>query len=365
MSLKTASQISIAFVNCAGGARGEAPNPLELGKHLRGWGDAKGRNLVAAGVTEAVLSHPSCSEMPARFTAASVDVPPRLGEDVTSAGYLDDLALFRAGLGGNWFSYLVSNTNSADSCHPDALQRKWRGGDAVPRLRQQFEAHGNGLVVHHGMSVLLRKTPVGAATVTAVLLRPTGAVPEGNPGNDPMLYLGGRDTEPRAMLVVEAELFGAPAVIAFGQLETHTTDNRLSGPGDTPTIAVLHRKQQVKTLCRYLANNFPSEIPTVLMGDFNARVATPELEELRACGFTQVFPTGWEDSHTLNYGVPERDQSRPYSHLKHGILIDHAFCRGFGPNFQLELELVELPSEGPRERITDHRPIILTITRDG
>lgn len=360
-------QSSIIFTNCAGGARKVSPQPLELGKELRRWVAAWGSDLAAVGVSEAVLSHLGGADAPALAKAGAmcqpVDIPPYAAPGAQTNAFLQDHNLVRRGLGGPWYGYYLSTTNSADNCHDDAVARKWRGTEAAPRFQAQFAQHGEGLVIHHGVAILLRDPPAGARSVAGVLLRPAGETPEDNPNNDPMQFMGDRDTEPRTMVVAHARILGTDVAIAFCQLETHTTEDKRWRPGEDHTVGVCHRQQQVANICRYFENVPPRNSPVVLMGDFNARPETPELDKLKDAGFRQVMPDGWPRGVPMVYDKSEKEQGRPYTHLKHGILIDHAFVKGFDDTCYFKLETVQLAGENTNARVTDHRPIALTITR--
>lgn len=141
-----------------------------------------------------------------------------------------------------------------------------------------------------------------------------------------------------------------------------------------------HRIAQIDRLCNHLKLN--EGRPVILMGDFNARPGTKELNHLcKEYKFCQVLPewtkypppkaTGtWGESHTFNelkvdppdFVQSEKDQKWPYSHLEHGILIDHAFVRGLD-GWTCCLKVIKLPNESPRKRVSDHRPIALVVTK--
>ena len=80
-------------------------------------------------------------------------------------------------------------------------------------------------------------------------------------------------------------------------------------------------------------------------------------------GFCQVFSNDWcENNQDLT--KPEREQKLPHTHLKHGILIDHAFVKGLDDNeWSTTLRIIELNEERDELRFSDHRPIILSIER--
>ena len=122
---------------------------------------------------------------------------------------------------------------------------------------------------------------------------------------------------------------------------------------------------------------FDRDSRVILMGDFNARPGTRELLCLASYGFRHVLPEGWPRETTWSggyafadpyrqqpappaYATSEEAQNRPYTHLKHGSLIDHAFVRGFGPEWGFRLRV--LPQRAARP-FTDHAPIALTVTR--
>ena len=189
------------------------------------------------------------------------------------------------------------------------------------------------------------------------------------------------------MIVASTQVCGVPARIAFCQLETHSTDKRTWKREESEAVSKSagrqHRTQQVLQICRY----FKRDKNVILMGDFNARPGVEELQALRdEGGFKQVLPHDWpepgrgEDRLAPNYvygpragaaphyHVHENRRNRPYSHLTHRILIDHAFVKGFEQaGLSFRLEVLKLPHELPGARggrITDHRPIALFVKRE-
>jgi hypothetical protein len=210
------------------------------------------------------------------------------------------------------------------------------------------------------------------------LLKPEGKADEKN-GK----YRGNRDTEPRAAVIVrelelrdlwkardearegrQGESFSLD--IAFCQLETIKEEPRVAKDNERELEgpASEERQREIEELVeRWGLHDEPSERPAALLGDFNARIGTPELKWLvRHAKFRFAGPAGAPPSGTPDLTMSEKDQWWPYTHLKHGILIDHAFIRGFDQEkWRWEARAIVLPHDEAGGRASDHRPIALTI----
>ena len=100
---------------------------------------------------------------------------------------------------------------------------------------------------------------------------------------------------------------------------------------------------------QYLGNR---GLPTILMGDFNTRADSLELRGLLEGGADSFRP------------VPPTGNPSDYTHLKHRIPIDHAYVRGLDDRWTCELRFLALDDEDDEaRRVSDHRPIALTIYR--
>ncbi|UCH93120.1 MAG: hypothetical protein JSV88_22935, partial [Candidatus Aminicenantes bacterium] len=297
-------EVSIAFVNCAGGARGENCDPFKLGWTFKEALDKiQKMNLIAVGLSETMLSYKQ-DEFNVKFSKAG-----QLGQPVNIPLYethppltdylLQDHVQFRRGLGGVWFTYYLSHINSGDNHSAAAMNRKWKGNKAVPRFRRQFDIHGDNLVIHHGNAVLLKEKPMDFLGVLGVLLRPAGQSNLENGLNDPLAFKGDRDTEPRTMIMTCINVFGKKVYLAFCQLETHTKDgeNREKPEKVYHNPGPANRKNQIKKICKHFEDMGNPDHPVILVGDFNARPGTGELEELKKQGFDQIFPKGYNNSN--------------------------------------------------------------------
>lgn len=350
-------KVAFVFANCAGAAREEDPDPMTLGKLLME--KLLDGNVVAIGLSEVIISSTKVEALPKCIW-------PMLKQLLPFAGganiILNDLAAFETGYGcRSTTKYYLSHLNSQDHNHPDALKKKWSGEKSSPRIAEQFDL-GNG--VYQGTGALLFRP---CENQISLQLRPTGIDPDMSKGIDnPLDYLGNRDTEPRSAIIFrELRVTNELTVdIAFFQLETNSNDKRVASEDavdarkDMEGIGTDHRIEQIDKLCSAL-NNTPDR-PIILMGDFNARPGTKELDHLcNKYGFLQVLPENTPSGTVRpNYSQTEQAQGWPYSHLKHKILIDHALVKGLDHNkWNCALQVIEFT-----DRVSDHNPIVLTIS---
>ncbi len=366
----------IVFANCSGGARHGLPRPDLLGTGIRHHPSLTEKSIIAVAVCEAMLTYPA-RQRPQITKIGSMGEPVRVNRfEWNGLGpcFLHDHDLVSSGLGGEWQQYYLSHLNSEDHRNVCAINGKWMGREAVPRLQQQFAQHMD-LVANQGLGLLLKQPPLEPPGILGVLLRPAGIRPEENGKNDPMLFWGNRDTEPRVMAVVPTQIFGQEVDLAFCQLETHSTDNRLWEAGDDRPVGSLHREAQIRAILEHFNRMKSKRI--ILLGDFNARPGWPELTLLSAGDrFRQVMPEKWpKDPATWGAGlayngplappehnVSEKERGRPYTHSRHGVLIDHAFVRGFDESWGFRLEVLKSPKM-ENQCITDHCPIALSVIR--
>ncbi len=364
---------TFVFANCAGAAREEDPDPLTLGILLKE--KLRDENVVAIGLSEVIISTTKVKALP-KCTWPMIQQLPLFGEGADT--FLNDLDAFDTGYGcSSSTKYYLAHLNSQDHNHPDALEKKWNGEKASSRIADQFN-RGNDM--YQGTGALLFGH---CESQECLQLCPTRVSPHMSKSNDnPLDYRGNRDTEPRsAMLFHGLRVTDELTVdIVFFQLETNSRDKRVASENavdarkDLEGVGTDNRIEQIDKLCSSLNND--TDRPVILMGDFNARPGTKELDHL-CCkyGFLQVLPkntpskhesTDWGkeytfDSHNADrpdYLQTEQAQCWPYSHLKHKILIDHAFVKGLDHNkWNCELQVIELA-----DRISDHNPIILTIS---
>lgn len=352
----------IVFANCAGAAREEIPNPIGLGGYISGALNRQGQ-IEVVGISEVIKSEKNESD---------------IGSPV-----IDDLTDLARGLGfknrkTDYFPHLDSHQHNSENA-----QRKWTTNEASPRIRAEISKNRK---VTQGTGVILF---ANHTSVERLVLKPAGskACPDDtNPFGTAKDYEGNRDTEPRTAIILRGvELFENFEVdIAFCQLETKSTEERIF-----PYLrfseenASNRRKMQLNRLCEKLIANNEGR-PIIIMGDFNARPGSKELNALfDQFEFKQVLPGNIrrEEDKTKGkwgqqylYGDPyinppimsksEAEQDWPYSHLHHKILIDHAFVRGFNPKeWTLTLSIIPFPDETKGTRYSDHRPIALFIEK--
>ncbi len=356
----------ILFANCGGAARSENCDPKGLGKDLRSKIEVK-KKIFAIGMSEVIIS--------TRLSTGLLCGPLGRGNDTS---LLNDLEDFATGFQDEpQQKFYLPHLNSQDHCHSEAFEKKWCGQKASQRIAKQV----NSLcTVYQGTAALLY---TNFRSLEAIRIRPAGVDPCSAKGDNPLEYQGNRDSEPRSAIIFrELEIADTLVDLVFCQLETNSKDPRI---GSTLKLesskGVKHRMNQIDNLCSYLdLKKKNGERPMILMGDFNARPGTKELDYLcDEYGFLQVLPQGiptlsaatpvWSDKYTFckrridrpDYKLSEEDQGWPYSHLKHKILIDHAFVRGLPEEWSCELQVIELTHKDPKNRATDHRPISLTI----
>jgi endonuclease/exonuclease/phosphatase family metal-dependent hydrolase len=374
------------FANVAGGARGNTCRPQELASRIAT--QLKGLpRVVAIGLSEAIIS-----TKPGSQEIGDVSKPDQSG---TVEWPLNDLIDFERGFGAVGALVqrrYVAVLDSGKHTHEEAVRRKWNGEKSAERIREQY---GDGNRVYQGTAGLLLAHDGFAGFTCAgaegIRLRPEGEDPLFKREDDPNAYRGNRDTEPRSALVFRGVTWkdGPTIDLCFCHLETHTTDQRtgtwaeLEAPPGTD-----HRLRQVDLLCQKLARDEAKD-GTLLLGDFNVRPGSKELARLCAYGFRYVLPeecsrysvdastTGRlkREAHrvlrTANVGdvyapdpsKSDKVQGWPYTHLGHGILIDHAFVKGVKKeDWRCELRVLVLPDE-ETDPVSDHRPIVLTLSR--
>jgi len=363
---------NIIFANCAGAAREEgSSDPQKLGieiKRVLNTGDI----IVAIGLSEVLISREKNKHITKEIEVLQSN----------NKYFTNDIEKFERGFLGvtNSFKkkYYLSHLNSYEHRHPEAFDNKWSGKKASQRIVKEIQLCRT---VYQGTAALLNNISNDIFKPEGIQLRPSGLDPLSNNNDDPLNYLGNRDSEPRsAILFRKLELFDNLRVnLAFCQLETNSKDLRVTSKKLLDnSIGTNHRIEQIKHLCSKL----DSDIPAILMGDFNARPGSIELDYLcNEYGFLQVLSNDlpiitetehlWGKKYTFNknnidrpnYEQSEQAQGWPYSHLKHKILIDHAFVRGLD-NWNCELRIIKLSDESSNKRISDHRPIILTVSRN-
>ncbi len=370
--MPTSTSITLVYANCAGGARRERSDPHGLGRYVRS--RLGGEQVAAVGLSEVVLSRTPATGVVPRSCPFGEPVALRpLGEPLPE---IDDLRAFEAGFLGHapCSAYYLAHLNSDEHRHPDALAGKWRGCGGAARLAEQTAL---SRTVYQGTGALL---PRPATEAVAFKLRPCGPNPLRCQADDPWSYRGSRDTEPRSALVLRGVPLpgGGELDLVVCQLESHSGDPRVGTEEElAASPGQRHREAQVLELGRLLDRLDPDRVrPVALMGDFNARLGAPELRPLaESLGFCQILPAAagagdvaeGEDLLLRGPPVPERTdeaQGWPVSHLSHRILIDHAFVRGLDPpDWECALEVLALPDERPGRRFSDHRPLVLRITR--
>ncbi|KPA10876.1 Endonuclease/exonuclease/phosphatase domain protein [Candidatus Magnetomorum sp. HK-1] len=359
----------IVFANCAGAAREEEnSDPQKLGTEIKralNTGDI----IVVIGLSEVLISREKYEYLTNKLEILQNN----------NKYFTNDIEKFEKGFLGTEKSfktkYYLSHLNSYDHRHPEAFKNKWNGKKASQRIVKEMQLCRT---VYQGTAALLNNNSNDTFIPEGIQIRPSGLEPLSNNNDDPLKYLGNRDSEPRsAILFRKLKLFDNLYVnLAFCQLETNSKDLRVTSKNLLDnSIGTSHRIDQIKLLCSKL----DPDTPAILMGDFNARPGSVELDYLcNEYGFLQVLSndlpiitkTGhlWGKKYTFNknnidrpdYEQTEQAQGWPYSHLKHKILIDHAFVRGL-ENWNCELRIIKLSDESSNKRISDHRPIILTV----
>jgi endonuclease/exonuclease/phosphatase family metal-dependent hydrolase len=355
---------SIVFGNCAGAARSEECSPFQLGKDLRNIltsdPDAFGE-IVSIGLSEVIISTANMARCP-------WPEPQTLSMPLKTIDTLHDLKEFFKGyqsIGPETSAVetlYLSHLNSKDHNHPKAVAGKWNGANSSQRFVRQFHA-GND--IYQGTGAILFKF---ADSQLNMQLRPAGSDPDFKAKHDdPTLYHGNRDSEPRSALVIKGFKItdGLIVDIVFCQLETHSSDKRVAAKAELEkSKGSRHRIIQIDRLCATLGiPQGKCQRPVILMGDFNTRYKQIELDHLsNYYGFQHILPQGMEDYQELNLGKSEEQMGLPFSHLKHRILIDHAFVKGLDfQKWQCQSHIIPLPDEDEGTRITDHRPVVLTI----
>jgi hypothetical protein len=268
--------------------------------------------------------------------------------------------------------------NSRDHRHPVAVVKKWSGSKASKRVAEQFELSRD---VYQGTGAI---SFVDCKACEGLQLRPAGVDPLLLTTDEALEYRGDRDSEPRSAIVIRELSVSDDLVVdlVFCQLETNSQDKRVGTREELEGgRGVEHRIAQIDRLCNHPTLN--EGRPVILMGDFNARPGSKELDHLcEKYGFLQVLPKNvppspgantWGESYAFsapkvdrpNYEKREDKQGWPHSHLKHGILIDHAFVKGLDfKQWGCDLKVIQLSKENnEEERVSDHRPIALTFKR--
>jgi len=363
---------SIIFANCAGVAREEENiDPQKLGTEIKRALNTEDI-IVVIGLSEVLMSRDKFDHLTNKLELLQN----------SNKYFINDIDKFEKGFLGSNKSfktkYYLSHLNSYDHRHPEALNNKWNGKKSSQRIVKEIQ---HCRTVYQGTAALFNNISNDTFMPEGFQLRPSGLNPLSNSSDDPLKYLGNRDSEPRsAILFRKLELFDNLHVnLAFCQLETNSKDQRVTSKILLDnSIGTSHRMEQIKHLCSRLDPGTPA----IIMGDLNARPGSVELDYLcNEYGFLQVLSddlpiinkTGpiWGKIYTFNknnvdrpdYEQTEQAQGWPYSHLKHKILIDHAFVRGL-ENYNCELRIIKLSDESSNNRISDHRPIILTVSRN-
>jgi len=362
----------IVFANCAGAAREvENSDPQKLGKEIKRALNTEDK-IVVIGLSEVLISRKKHEHSTNKLEILQNN----------NKYFANDIEKFENGfLGTDKFfktKYYLSHLNSYEHRHPEAFNNKWNGKKASQKIVKEIHL---SRTVYQGTAALLNNSSNDDTLIPeGIQLRPAGLDPSSNNNDDPLKYLGNRDSEPRsAILFRKLKLFDNLNVnLAFFQLETNSKDPRVASKKLLDSsIGTSHRIKQIKLLCSKLDN----DIPAILMGDFNARPGSIELDYLcNEYRFLQVLSddlpiiskTGhlWGKKYTFNknnidrpdYKQTEQAQGWPYSHLKHKILIDHAFVRGLD-SWNCNLRIIKLSDESSNKRFSDHRPIILTVSR--
>ena len=139
------------------------------------------------------------------------------------------------------------------------------------------------------------------------------------------------------------------------QLETHSSDvERGARRPWNPGVGRRHRTLQIENLLRAFRNTRPA----ILLGDWNATVDCVELHSLEKKGFHPADLGGVMGSNGL-----VNKWAEPYSHVDHHLRIDHAFVRGLPAGWSARQYLLELDDENSGARWTDHRPLVLELSR--
>ncbi len=352
------------FGNCAGAARGEKCNPKQLGKFLKKQTHTESSGqLVAVGLSEVIISTAGLPR--SRWLEQPVfSIPLLPGKETKN---LDDLKDFKKGyLGSNREkadpgTLYLSHLNSRDHNHPEAVENKWNGVRASERIVRQYQS---GHDVFQGTGAILFKD---CHYQQAVQLRPSGLEPDWNSETDcPSLYRGNRNSEPRAAVIIRKIQLTANLTVdlAFCQLETNSQDLRIGTTAQLDQSSGGNsRTKQIQRLCDALENGNGEKRPMILMGDFNCRPGQKEFQLLvEQYGFHFIPPEGTPEDLEPDHTLSEKKQHLPFSHLNHGILIDHAFVKGFDSDkWRFRSNILELPNENKLTRISDHRPVMLTL----
>ncbi len=364
------TKLVFLFANLAGAARTGAANPYDLGNFLAShWWltkqRASGAKLVLISASEVVRAD---AALPCLVAAPAPAVLPVGAAPVRGAG-LDDMAEFCDGLtaGGipmaQWRGMFVSVLNSRDYCSARAAEAKWlRHGRFHPAL-------SDGRVVHQGLCILTH--PDVPVYGVGWLLRCAGPDRDATSANDPLAFAGNRDTEPRGAarvsLCVPGSALGSTELmhVCVTQLETHSADGD-PRPRYPKGIGADHRKLQAEGIAQHFGG---CGTPILALGDWNCLPDAPELTPLCAARIAPVdlhavIPTPGAANTAEKVVLSAAQPPDQYTHLKHQLLVDHAFVRALPAGWSASLYAFELPGEAlfaTQGCYSDHRPIAVVL----
>ena len=177
----------------------------------------------------------------------------------------------------------------------------------------------------------------------------TGAWSRHTPISRATLYSSGnRDTQPRNLMVASLNYGGMPMYVLNTHLGVLIGEDRHDPSYERSRTASQMRQAQVREILLVIdelkradrANELP-ERAILLVGDFNAKPATPEMEMLQ---------------RRFRWLSPENDRRELWTHFTHRILVDHILLHD--PAQQFEVISCHIQSKIPFDDLTDHRPTV-------
>lgn len=289
--------------------------------------------------------------------------------DASGALVRDDVEKLRAaGLLPAYESYFFAELDSAVQSHPD----KWQRQTAARALRDLFL---QGCRILQGVAILVRRPHCmydlwrderAAGAVGQIIPWYAQVAPyAAGLGERPCVYLGGRDTEPRPLIVARVRarnrfvLFCCTHLSALKE-EDQVIDGKPTRAATPAGTAI--RKHQVEWIVHYVQSYLQApgcpdpRVPIVLVGDLNADATAIELGGLERLGLEPV-PF---DPHQQ---APAHATSWPCTHRKRGVAVDLICATKSLIDRPASIHVLDDHEAGPSggRRISDHYPVEATL----